>query len=85
MVIRVEHELHGRRRGRNLGVGLLLLGLIGIIFGLTVVKVLNLTDPRQFESFDHVSRPQILTDDGSVPNPDTAPETVSGTDPAASQ
>jgi hypothetical protein len=61
MVIRVEHELHGRRRGRNAGVGLLLIGFVAIIFGLTVVKVLNLTDIRQFESFDHVSRPQLTT------------------------
>lgn len=82
MVIRVEHELHARRRGRNVGVGLLLLGLIAIVFGLTVVKVLNLIDARQFESFDHVSRPQILTDDGSVANPETAPETATETAPA---
>ena len=61
MVIRVEHELHGRRRGRNAGVGMLLIGFVVIIFGLTVVKVLNLTDIRQFESFDHVSRPQLIT------------------------
>ena len=59
MTIRVEHELHGRRRGRNTGVGLLLVGLVGIVFGLTVVKVLNLGDIRQFETFDHVARPQI--------------------------
>lgn len=63
MVIRVEHELHGRRRGRNVGVGLLLVGFVGIIFGLTVVKVLNLTDIRQFESFDHVARPQLIPDE----------------------
>lgn len=63
MVIRVEHELHGRRRGRNVGVGLLLVGFVGIIFGLTVVKVLNLQDIRQFESFDHVARPQLIPAD----------------------
>jgi len=34
-----EHELHGRRRGRNVGVALLLVSLIGIVLGLTVVKV----------------------------------------------
>lgn len=34
-----QHELHKRRYGRNLGVGLLLAALIAIIFGLTVVKV----------------------------------------------
>lgn len=35
----VEHELHKRRSGRNLGVGLVLAGFIAIVFGLTVVKV----------------------------------------------
>lgn len=39
MTFKVEHELHKRRFGRNLGVGLLLLGFVAIVFGLTVVKV----------------------------------------------
>ena len=39
MAIKVEHELHERRRSRNTGVGLLLVGFIAIVFGLTVVKV----------------------------------------------
>ena len=59
MAIKVEHEIHERRKGRNFGVGLLLIGLIGIVFGLTVVKVLGLTDIRQMERFDHVARPQL--------------------------
>ncbi|CUH64197.1 hypothetical protein TG4357_01137 [Thalassovita gelatinovora] len=36
---KVEHELHKRRIGRNLGVGLVLVGFVAIVFGLTVVKV----------------------------------------------
>ena len=63
MAIRVEHEIHERRKGRNMGVGLLLLGLITIVFGLTVVKVLQLGDLREFETFDHVARPQIIPDE----------------------
>ncbi len=59
MAIKVEHELHHRRKGRNTGVLLLLLAFIGIVFGLTVVKVLGLTDIRQMERFDHVARPQL--------------------------
>ena len=55
MPIQVEHELHGRRRGRNLGLLLILLGLIAIVFGLTVVKVLGLEDVRQLEGFDHAA------------------------------
>ena len=34
-----EHELHKRRKGRNIGVGMVLAAFITIIFGLTVVKV----------------------------------------------
>lgn len=64
MTIKVEHELHERRKGRNMGVGLLLLGLIGIVFGLTVVKVLQLGDITQFERHDHVARPQLVPAEG---------------------
>jgi len=63
MAIKVEHELHERRKGRNMGVGLLLAGLIAVVFGLTVVKVLQLGDITQFEKFDHVARPQIIPAD----------------------
>lgn len=62
MPLRVEHELHGRRRSRNHGVGWALVGLVAIVFGLTVVKVLNLENIAQFERFDHVARPQIEPD-----------------------
>lgn len=39
MSFRVTHELHHRRRSRNLGVGLVLVAFIVIIFGLTIAKV----------------------------------------------
>lgn len=39
MKIQTEHEIHKRRFGRNLGVGLLLVGFVAVVFGLTVVKV----------------------------------------------
>ncbi|QEW21784.1 hypothetical protein LA6_003996 [Marinibacterium anthonyi] len=39
MSFRVTHELHARRRSRNLGVGLVLVAFVAIIFGLTVAKV----------------------------------------------
>ena len=35
----VEHEIHRRRFGRNLGVGLALAAFVGVVFALTVVKV----------------------------------------------
>lgn len=66
MTIKVEHELHNRRKSRNIGVGLVLLGLIGIVFGLTVVKVLQLGEAQQFERFDHVARPQIIPAEGEA-------------------
>jgi ABC-type transporter Mla subunit MlaD len=39
MSFRVEHELHTRRHGRNVGVALVLVAFIAIVFGLTMVKV----------------------------------------------
>jgi len=41
MALKVEHELHTRRFGRNFGVGMMLVGFIAIVFGLTMVKVQN--------------------------------------------
>ena len=39
MSIRVEHELHQRRKGQNIGLGLSLAFLVVLILSLTVVKV----------------------------------------------
>jgi hypothetical protein len=44
MAFNVEHELHKRRLGRNVGLGLVLLAFVALVFGLTVVKVLNMGD-----------------------------------------
>ncbi len=44
-----EHEMHRRRLGRNLGVGLLLGGFVAIIFGLTVVKARRGDEMRSYE------------------------------------
>lgn len=54
--LRATHELHKRRLSRNLGVGLTLVGLVAVVFGLTVVKVTR-GDPM--ERFDHVARPAL--------------------------
>jgi hypothetical protein len=56
MAFKVEHELHKRRFGRNLGVGLCLAGFIAVVFALTVVKVTR-GDPMQ--GYDHVVRPEL--------------------------
>jgi hypothetical protein len=65
MALHVEHEIHQRRKGRNFGVGIILIGFIGIVFGLTVVKVIQLGDAKQFEKFDHVARPQLIPQEGA--------------------
>lgn len=39
MALQVEHEIHTRRFGRNLGVGLLLGAFVLLMLALTVVKV----------------------------------------------
>ncbi|MBI1419006.1 MAG: hypothetical protein GC146_17490 [Limimaricola sp.] len=60
MAIHVEHELHTRRLGRNVGVGLLLAGFVALVFGLTVVKVMQLGDVNKLEGYDHVLQPQNI-------------------------
>lgn len=59
MGIKVEHELHTRRFGRNLGVGLICVGFVAVVFGLTVVKVQN---TGFVEGYDHAVRPSITTE-----------------------
>lgn len=39
MAIRVEHELHNRRKGRNVGVGLMLAAFVVLVLAITVAKV----------------------------------------------
>lgn len=68
MTIRATHELHHRRFSRNLGLGLVLLGFVAIMFGLTVVKV---TRGGTMQGYDHVVRPELLPAD---PTPVTGAE-----------
>ncbi len=42
MTIRAEHELHSRRRGRNLGIGLMLGAFVILVMVLTFVKITNI-------------------------------------------
>ena len=41
MAIKAEHELHTRRKGRNVGVGLMLAGFVVLVLALTFTKVTN--------------------------------------------
>ncbi len=52
-----DHELHQRRFGRNLGLGLALLAFVAVMFGLTVVKIER---GGMTQGFDHVLRPEML-------------------------
>ena len=65
MAIKVEHELHNRRRGRNYGVFIMLGIFVALVFALTVVKVVELGDARMFEANDHVIRPALLPEEGA--------------------
>lgn len=60
MAIRAEHDLHSRRRSRNVGVGLSLLAFIAVMFGLTVAKI---ESGASMEAFDHVVRPSLVVED----------------------
>jgi hypothetical protein len=57
MSFRPEHELHRRRFGRNLGLGLTLAAFVALVFALTVVKVQR-GDPLQ--GYDHVIQPEAV-------------------------
>ncbi len=46
-----EHDMHKRRFGRNLGVGLVLAAFVAIVFGLTLVKTKR---GQNMESYEHV-------------------------------
>lgn len=63
MSFHVEHELHRRRFGRNLGVGLLLASFVGIVFALTVVKV-TVGEPMQ--SYPGAPGEPAMTGTGAV-------------------
>jgi hypothetical protein len=39
MDLRAEHEIHTRRKGRNVGVGIMLAGFVVLIMVLTFVKI----------------------------------------------
>ena len=55
-MIRATHEIHERRKSRNVGLGVTLAGFVVLILALTVVKVTR-GDPMQ--AFDHVVRPEM--------------------------
>jgi len=57
MAITKDHELHLRRRKRNMWVGLMLGGFVALVFGITMAK---LSDGEMMEAFDHSLRPSLI-------------------------
>ncbi|MCV6825253.1 MULTISPECIES: hypothetical protein [Halocynthiibacter] len=60
MAPKVEHEMHYRRLGRNVGLGLSLFAFVAIVFWLTLAKVQR---GEPVEAFDHTARPSLETQD----------------------
>lgn len=56
MALTREHDLHRRRKGRNLGLGLVLAAFIALVFGLTIAKVQS---GSQMQGFDHSYQPEL--------------------------
>ncbi|SPF75568.1 hypothetical protein ALP8811_00561 [Aliiroseovarius pelagivivens] len=46
MAIKAEHEMHKRRFSRNVGLGIVLVGFVALVYGLTVAKVSELYQPE---------------------------------------
>ncbi len=57
MAFRPDHELHKRRFGRNMGLGLVLVAFVALVFGLTIAKV---SGGGKIEAFDHTARPSLI-------------------------
>jgi len=55
-----SHEIYGRRRSRNVGIGLVLAAFVLLIFAVTIVK---LTQGASMEAFDHTLRPSLLPEE----------------------
>lgn len=66
MALQVEHEIHTRRFGRNLGLAVLLVGFVALMLALTVVKITRGgIGPDRMEG--------IITHSNSIPDPDYVP------------
>ncbi len=52
-----SHEIFGRRRSRNLGLGLVLGAFVLLVFAVTMVKM---DEGQSMEGFDHSLRPSLL-------------------------
>lgn len=55
-----EHEMHVRRRSRNILLGLILGGFVVLVFAVTIVKMVN---GNQMEAFDHSLRSSVMVEE----------------------
>lgn len=62
MPLNAEHEIHGRRRSRNVGLGVVLVAFVALVFALTVVKV---QQGDLMEAYDHQPRVSELPIEGA--------------------
>ncbi|MFC3628941.1 hypothetical protein ACFOM8_05725 [Paracoccus angustae] len=62
MPLNAEHEIHRRRKSRNVGLAVVLVAFIALVFGLTVVKV---QQGDMMEAFDHQPRVSELPVEGA--------------------
>ena len=57
MAISKEHELHARRKSRNIFVSLALVAFVFLVFAISIAKF---QDGRLIEGFDHSYRATLL-------------------------
>ena len=81
MLPRVEHELHRRRRSRNVGLAVVLGAFVALVFGLSVVKI---TNGDMMQGYDHRPQSSMLPRDPNPPPRNAGPVAAPGT-PAALQ
>ncbi|MEM8570779.1 MAG: hypothetical protein AAGG56_07685 [Pseudomonadota bacterium] len=55
------HEIYGRRKSRNVGLGVSLAAFVLLVFAVTIVK---LGEGAMMEGFDHQIRPSLLPQTG---------------------
>ena len=82
MALHVEHDLHRRRRGRNIGLAVMLVLFVALVFGLSIVKI---GQGDMMEAFDHQPRASMLPLDPAATLPDPGPAPAPAAEPEVIQ
>lgn len=48
--MKVTHEVHERRKSRNVGLGLVLAAVVALVFGMTFVKLIRIGEVQRAEA-----------------------------------